>query len=455
MNYMLYNNLNYKYICFFNFKVNNKKMKKKEIYKFIGYTIILFLVKISLDYIYDKIVSTIGGYQKFQNFYSFSTSIFTWIVFFISLPIYYKYYKNCKSFLSYEIIFILYLTSFLPCLSMMKYNAITLFTFILYIFYWSSLLFFNELFCLSTSSVKLFKKNFYLNNKNLIIIFILFFLGIIYISYVYTGFRINFDIYKVYELRADSKNYSMPKLLRYLFTWSKVVISILASYFLINKRYFFVFLCIICQILSFGIDGAKVTIFLLGIILILSIIPKNNFTKLNKFLSLCFLFILLISILLHKIFDSIFIPNVFIRRMLFTPILLADNYVDFFTSHVPDFFRQGFLRRFGLQSPYPNIAYMIGDIYYNRPEMSANSGLLADAVTNFGISGIIFMPLILTFCFYILDKLSKKIDNRLCLVIAFYISMILLNSALMTSLLTHGLFLIYIFLYCLRKNEVK
>ena len=429
-------------------------MKKKQLYSFIFYAIILLFVKISLDFIYDKIVSTIGGYQKFANSKSFVYGFLSWIVFFFSVPVFFKYFENKKSIFSYEIIFILYLTSFLPALTMIKYSAISIYTFILYIFYWISILFFNNIFCLFSCNVRLLKKKVYLNYKNIITIFIIFFIGIIYISYRYTGFRINFDIYKVYELRADSKNYSMPSILKYLFTWSKVVITILTSYFLINKKYFFVLLCIVCQILSFGIDGAKITIFLLGIVIILSIIPKNNFSKLNLFLSFCFLLILLLSIFLFKNFDSIFIPNVFIRRMLFTPILLSDNYVDFFTSHIPDFFRQGFLRRLGFESPYPNIAYMIGDLYYDKPEMSANSGLLADGVTNFGVLGVIFMPLILTFCFYILDKISKNIDNRLSLVISFYISMILLNSALMTSLLTHGLFLIYIFLYSLRKKEL-
>ena len=46
-------------------------MKKKQLYSFIFYAIILLFVKISLDFIYDKIVSTIGGYQKFANSSSF------------------------------------------------------------------------------------------------------------------------------------------------------------------------------------------------------------------------------------------------------------------------------------------------------------------------------------------------------------------------------------------------
>lgn len=137
------------------------------------------------------------------------------------------------------------------------------------------------------------------------------------------------------------------------------------------------------------------------------------------------------------------------------PAYIQYCFFDFFTSHTPDFFRQSFLRFFGFTSPYPNLAYMIGNIYLKQSNLSANNGLISDAVANMGYLGIFIMPICLGFVLKLLDNASEKLDVRLYIALALYTSIMLTNSFLFTVLLTHGLLVVILLLKSMERDYVS
>lgn len=136
------------------------------------------------------------------------------------------------------------------------------------------------------------------------------------------------------------------------------------------------------------------------------------------------------------------------------PNLLNYYYFDFFTKYQPDYFRQSFLRYFGIQSNYTRIPNLIGMEYFGRPGMAANSGLISDAITNLGLVGVIIAPMVLAIVLKIFDDVTVGLDDRIFIIPSIYISYVLISSFLFTSLLTHGFFaMMFIFYFLPRESK--
>lgn len=265
---------------------------------------------------------------------------------------------------------------------------------------------------------------------------------VLYISFRYTNFRINLNLSAVYEIRNMAASYSIPGLIGYLFSWSKIINISLFAYALSKKRYIFAGMVFLTQVLSFGIDGTKAPFFMLlmaGAVVFLY--RRDNYVKYKKLMLWGVAGILALGMLEIKLGRSSFIYDVVIRRVLFVPAYLGYCYVDFFSTHVPDYFRGTILRRIGFVSPYDgNLGKLIGaDYIYHNPEITCNNGLISDAVTNMGVLGVVLMPIVLILVLRLVDKVSYGLDEKAYLPIAIYFAILLTNGFLSTVLLTHGL----------------
>ena len=115
-------------------------------------------------------------------------------------------------------------------------------------------------------------------------------------------------------------------------------------------------------------------------------------------------------------------------------------------THPPDYFKLSFLRHFGFISKYSNLPRMIDMIYLGNGS-NANCGLIADAVTNFGVFGVIGYPAMFFCIMRIYDKVSDGLDNALKICASLYISIYLVNSFIMTSLVSHGILILFLIIY--------
>lgn len=404
---------------------------------------LLFLYKLFLDLIYPIIIVPIYGYSGFLNDFSLGYYLFNWLIYVITIPSIVIISKR-KSIDSI-IILILLLVSFVPGLVLISFMPQKLSFLISFITYWYFIIIFSNL--LPSIKIKYQVKSIYL----LYSIFYLMLGIIVYISGKYTGFRLNFNLLNVYELRNENLLENLPSIFQYVFSASKTCFPILFIFFIKWKQYINALLVVIGQLLSFSIDGSKSAIFSLAITYILYKFFKKYS---NKIIVQSITGITVLSFVEFIFLKTNYIVLFFIRRALFLPNLLNFYYYDFFVDKEKVYFTQGIIGRLGIKSNYDmNIPNLIGKIYFNAETMVANNGLFSDAFYNLGYIGIVIMPFFIVFSLRILKMCSEGIQLNIILASAITISYIFLSSSFFTVMLTHGFIIICLVLYIIPKKE--
>lgn len=417
------------------------------------YCFSLIIFRLLLDYAFSICIAKEYAYLGFHNSLTIFSGIVSWAILFCFIWLNVKCFNNSAATISHEIAYLFFLFSIIPFSSMVAFNNVTITFVLLNCVYW--FIFFiiirSEYMPFKFGHIKLSYAHI---NWDVTIKLITLFLSatVIYISAKYTHFRINLNLSKVYELRAEAGSYNLTGLLVYVHSWSRNLNAILLAYYIRKKNLIWAIYCLFIQILNFGIDGSKTTLFLVICVLFVNLMPPVDFQKMNQLFTYGFTGLAGLSVISYTLFDNIWLCSLFIRRMLYVPVQLAVNYVDFFTTNTPDYFRQSVLRRLGVNSPYPRIPYMIGNVYFHQ-SIGANNGLISDAITNLGIVGVVLFPLLLAYTLKIMDLSSRGLDSRLYLVISIYISFTLINSFLFTTLLTHGLIATIVLLSIIKRDN--
>lgn len=423
--------------------------------RFNKYLFYLVLYRLLLDYIFFNSIIVRHGYEGFVDKSSISMLFVSWII----LLLFYNLIKDVTTRNdnnSNYILQILFLVSFVPFTSCI-YSGVVNVGFIIYnIVYWMVLLVGTYLY----TKVPLRP---YVCHKSRNIIFplgVFFGCVVILVSYIYTGFRLDFNLYEVYELRMEARMYNFPLYVRYLFSWSKFIIPMVLAVCLLHRKYFLVILFFCIQMLSFGIDGTKTT-FIMPFLVFVMLLKREINNNLSYMLLSGVLLITIccgIEIMLDK---SAYIADFFIRRIMYVPNLLGDCYYDFFTLNQSDYFRSSFLRYFDYMSPYTanggeGYTYIIGDVYFGKPNMSCNNGLSSDAIANFGMVGCFLSPIFLLMFFRMFDKSTMNVDKTLVIIPVIHLSYTLLSTTLTTVLFTHGgAVIVLLMMFMSDRNKMK
>ena len=287
--------------------------------------------------------------------------------------------------------------------------------------------------------------------------------GIIIAVYSKVGAKgINFNILKVYEYRSEIKS-SFPKYLFYLIPWaSKVMIPFCIVNGLQRQRYLFSFLSIICGVLLFSLTGQKSTLAITFLIPIFYYLIKENKRK-PQVTILAIVLILNIALILsfldfhqHYPFDKTLIGTFFYRRVLLIPALLNSFYIETFgTSESFRYFSDKipYFRDISKTQDMP-ISNIIGMIYFNSSDNSANTGWIGSGFAQAGYLGVILYSSLLAFFCRIGDIFAKKHGSNVCFcVLAGPLLGMITSSDTLTVLLTHGGGLALILLLILPKQN--
>ncbi len=426
------------------------KTKKTSLIPYFG---TIGILRILLDASYKIGIATKFSYMGFADNASDFYLIVSWIVL-LSFVYFARFnYINENNKLSLEIVFWLFIFSFIPFTSLICFGTFTAGFIIWNCIYWFILLVFSREFSLAHKYKFVFLNKEVVNDAHIRLFAVFSFLIVLYVSGRYAHFRLNFNLLNVYDLRMEARGYSLPTIIEYAFLWTRTINSIFVAYFIRKKRWGWAVACFFVQLLNFGVDGSKTTLFLAIFAVAISLMPKLELKKINKWILIGISVLTLICFILFQWFDNLIPLSIVIRRVFFVPPFIQRYYFDFFTTHSPDFFRQSFLRHFGFVSPYPNIPYMIGNIYFNQNSMSANNGLISDGMANMGYFGVFAMPILLSIILKCLDRVSAGLDIRLYITVALYTSIVLTNSFLLTVLLTHGLLIVMILLKTMTRDK--
>lgn len=433
----------------------------KIINKILNYNLIfIILYRLALDWNYFYIICPRHGITFINNRTS-PGLLLSWVVLIASYILFKKSIIDKSESLSSIIIYSLYLISFVPFTTCI-YSGMATRGFIIYnILYWSTLFFFWLISSMTVRKCNLRFNMGVISKKTLFIIicFIAVCL-IIYVSGKYAHFRIITNLLKVYDIRAEASSYDYSTLIAYLLSWTVAINPLILGVCFIRKKWSLMVASFIIQMLSFGIDGRKSTFFMPFLVVgLLMIYKSNDVRQLKNLITSGVSLLTVFGAAEYKLLHTSYISDFGIRRVMFVPNQLGKYYYDFFTSNVPDYFRSSFLRHFGFKSPYQmgnlrGFTYIIADKYFGK-DMNVNNGLASDGLANIGLAGCFVMPILLIIVLKLLDKSSEKLDKRLLIVVAIYVSYNLLSTTLMTCLLTHGLLMMMLILPLIENNDKK
>lgn len=404
---------------------------------------LLTLFRITLEYIYINFLIKIWSYSGFKNEPTIWTIIFSWIIFLVFIPIIINLLKNKRS--TALILAVLYIFVFIPGTIMIGRQPYKRGFIVFYCIYWILIAvayYMIPYIHISKPSIQ----SCYLFTESCTI---LFSLVVIVVWAFYAHFRITVNVLDVYTIRDEASQYNMPLILSYLLSASRSIIPCLCVYKLARKKYFsFIYLCLI-QVISFSIDGLKSALFALVISIICYFYYNENF---KKYLITGVLGLNLLAILEKLFIGTCMIVTVFIRRVEFVPSLFNYFYYDYFTQNIPDYFKQTFLKYFGVESEYSiRIPYIIGNFKGSAGEY-ANNGLFSDAFSNLGALGIVIMPFVLVICLNLFDTCSEKIDTKLIIGAIIANCMTLISSNLSVFLITQGFLITCFVIYFLPED---
>lgn len=413
--------------------------KKNSILAFLS----IFLYKIILDLSYYFVISPVFNYVRFDlNF-----SILKFIESFFLLSIVTSLMPKSREKLSNIIIWLLMLLSYVPMLTLFAFMsqpriymyAVTCFWILVFLLLKSP-----------TISFTPFKKN---QSKRIYYSIFIGMSGIVFfLIYSYLKFSFNFDLTKVYAVRAYYVALKIP-LAGYLFNWLAYIVNpIFFALFLIKKKWSGLVLIVILQLLLFSNTGMKTFLFSLFFVLVLMwMISRKNPLM---WLTIGLIVIILLGMFSYWIIGDIWVSNLFTARTLFVPAQLSFFYYDFFSTHDHTFLSQHHIFSNFLDYQYElNPPHLIGKVYFNSPEMASNNGIYADAYMNFGFIGFVFWGILLTMILKLIDSFSRCKDMRIMVAAVAMPAIALTNGALLTCLLTHGLLLALILLYLLPQKD--
>lgn len=270
--------------------------------------------------------------------------------------------------------------------------------------------------------------------------------------FYFGNIHFNLDILKVYELRALNPMENVP-LGGYIINWcAKIVLPFLILFsWVYFKGYmkltslFFIGLLF----LLFSITGMKVYLFSIPLITGIYILLKSK--QFLFYFQLTLIVLVFLGLFLSVAFEQDMIASFLVRRTLFIPAQLSFYYYDFFNGE-PLLLSNSIFSSI-LEYPYElDPSHTIAQEYFNKPEMSANNGIIADGFMHFGVIGILFWSLLFAAILKLVDGISANKNHLIIIPIAVLAFKTMTDSALLTSMLTHGIIILLFLIFLLPKT---
>ncbi|WP_016839518.1 O-antigen polymerase [Ureibacillus thermosphaericus] len=415
-------------------------MKKKNIVTII--MLLAFKTVLELSYIF--FVHKIYSYNGFYLDLAIDKFILSLILSFIIIFIIVKYISNHNK-ASQIILYIILIFLYLPIVSLYwMQNKSTIFILGITL---SFLIIMGVSIIFPRVKIVILKKR---EAKYLFIFIVTLMTTVVYGLLISNGglSRINLNLLNVYDTRAAYVQ-NTNIILNYSLSWQAHVINlILLSLALYNRKYFYAFIVLGMQIFLFSMTNFKSHLLAPLVILFFYFFQKTKWK--NYFLlimSIGSTTLVSLSLVLYKISeDLILIPSMFIRRLFFVPAQLHFQYFEFFEDKSKFLLSHSIFEGI-IQTDY-NVSptqYMAKE-YFNK-DFSPNVGFFGDAYVNFGLVGLIVFAIFLGIIMLLIDSFSTKIPLFLTMAILVIPAMSLVNSAFLTTLLTHGVLLSLLMLW--------
>lgn len=259
----------------------------------------------------------------------------------------------------------------------------------------------------------------------------------------------NLVLLDVYQTRSIMGEISNPYFGYTYSIFTKIIIPLIIVFSLELKKKLWVLVGILYLVL-FYLFGAHKTVYV-GLIVVL-VFYRFSFVQSVKYLLKYSNILIFACVILAMVgYDYPWILS--FRRVHFIPTLLDICYTDYFQDNFL-YWSDSILKNF-IDYPYDvRVTNIIGKVYFNRPDMSANNGLISEGYMNFGTWGVLINIFIVSSFFMVLNslKLPAKYFGLFVLTIFSFLS-----SSVFTVLLTHGglaLIIVSIFVLNNKRKEI-
>jgi hypothetical protein len=261
--------------------------------------------------------------------------------------------------------------------------------------------------------------------------------------------RLNFDLTKVYDVRAEFLEEALPPFGGYLVPWFGYVLNPALCLVGVRRRaWTWMALSVAMQALLFGSTGFRAFLFLPLLIAGCAWLGSRRY--LPTMLMLGVGAVISLALLLYAITDSPLIPALGVYRLLLVPAEVHFWYYDYFATQGHDLLMltQSVFASLGHSAQQP-IAETVGRAY-GGGLMSANVGLFGDAYANFGVAGCFAYAVLTALLVSALDALSRDLPRWLAAGLIGAPALQLVNSGLLTTMATHGFALLLLVLWLLQ-----
>lgn len=290
---------------------------------------------------------------------------------------------------------------------------------------------------------------FALKTNTIIAIFSVFTIFTIARYIILNGLDIfNLNILRVYETRLLLRG-TMGGLFAYIDNWSMIIFNPFCIILSIHlKKYKFAIFFIVIQIILFGFNSQKITLFIVVILLVFYFCARLLLRKTSSIIFCAILGSLVVILSNSRIMLSIW------RRALLVPTQLNYYYGEYFSCHEFDWFARSFLRHFVTSSYDMPLPRVIGAEYFNNPAMNANTGFLGAGYAQGGMIVMVIYAIFLGIIINIIDTYTKVISPKIVIGVTLMPMLtVFISSDLPTSFITGGIFVTLLLLSILSRCQ--
>ncbi len=258
--------------------------------------------------------------------------------------------------------------------------------------------------------------------------------------------RFSFDLSAIYEVRDDFLRDLAP-FLGYLVPWEGgVLVPALMLLGFQRRSWILGLAALLLQLALFAMTGFKA--FLLMPALLLGLYVIGGRRHLAAIVLTGMMLIVAVALVAYAWLDAPVVPALLVDRVIIVPAELHYWYYDFFgvKGALPLQLSQSIFSSLSASHYTVPIAEVIGWKYMGQP-VSANVGMFADAYANFGFAGCAIFALLFAAVLKSMDAVSHGLDPRISAALVGMAAFQLVNSGLLTTLLTGGLALTIVVLW--------
>lgn len=257
----------------------------------------------------------------------------------------------------------------------------------------------------------------------------------------------------IYEVREDyrAELQAGGRLVALSITWLvNIVGPLLLAVGLVWRRWRPAAIGVGVELLAFAVTGYKSALLAPAAIVAVYVLIRYGSQMLGSVLSIGAVALVGTAVFLDAITNQIILTSWLVRRLLVTPGLVAGRFFEFFSEN--GFAHLGHSVLAGIiQPPYALSPPELIGLAYDGRIYSANANFWADGFANYGVTGILLATLVVAVVAYFTDSVSNRLaspNRQVITLLLIQPAITLSNSAVITSLVTHGLLMVVIVVLC-------